>query len=119
MPGQGAGLGLGDAAVRLLGKLEDIALGLVARKSGDSFRVGIFLGFASESARTPHGVKVQMGGRNRIDPRGGGIERLAARTGLGGAGCTIRSIFFFRRTTVKTSEAETRNTMLPSGCRVA
>ena len=54
--------------------------GLLAKKSGKTFRVGIFLDFASSSTRTPHGADVQMSGRDRIDSRWGGIERLAART---------------------------------------
>jgi len=38
--------------------------------------------FVSSSARTegPHGAYVQMGGRNRIDPRQAKIERLTMRT---------------------------------------
>ena len=46
-------------------------------KGGSTIRVGIFLDFASLSTRTPHGAYVQAGGRNRLDPHWGGIERLA------------------------------------------
>ena len=41
------------------------------KKSGNIFRVGIFLDSVWPPARTPH---------DRIDPHGGEIERLAART---------------------------------------
>ena len=42
---------------------------LIMKKSGNVFRVvGMFLGFVSPPARTPHGAYVQMRGRNRIDP---------------------------------------------------
>ena len=53
---------------------------LLTKTSGKFFRVGIFLDLASSSARTPHGLYVQMSGRNRIDPRWGGIERLTTHT---------------------------------------
>ena len=52
---------------------------LFTTKSDKIFRVGIFLDSASASTRTPHGVYVQMGGQNRIDPNWGEIERLRAR----------------------------------------
>ena len=54
--------------------------GLVKKKGGSISRVGIFLDFASSSARTPHEAYVQVSGRSRVDPHGGGIERLGART---------------------------------------
>ena len=52
--------------------------GLVTEKSGNIFRVGVFLDFASSSARTMHlyGAYVQMSKRNRIGPHQGAIERL-------------------------------------------
>ena len=51
---------------------------------------------------TPHGAHVQMGGRNRIDPHRGGIERLATRTrGLRTRRSTRASrVFFFTRWSV-------------------
>ena len=58
---------------------------LLTKKSGDTFRVGIFLDFVGRSgtARTegPHGGASYVRGakRNRIDPHWGGIERLATR----------------------------------------
>ena len=58
--------------------------GLLAKKSGNVFRVGIFLDFASSSTRAPHvcvcGAYVQMSGGNRIDLNGGEVERLGTRT---------------------------------------
>ena len=44
------------------------AIVLITQKSGNIFRVGISLDFASSSTRTPHGACVQMSGRHRIDP---------------------------------------------------
>ena len=43
------------------------------KKSGNISRVGLYLDFVSSPARAEgsHGVYVQMGGRNRIDPRWG------------------------------------------------
>ena len=57
----------------------------IAKQSGNVFRVGIFLDFAGSSTRTggPHGAYVQMSGRNRIDPHGGGIERLVTDVAVG------------------------------------
>ena len=48
------------------------------------FRVGIFLDFVWLTTRLPHGAYVRRARRNRIDPPGGGIERLGARTGRRG-----------------------------------
>ena len=61
---------------------------MLTGESGRLFRVGGFLDFASSSTRTmhPRGAYVQMGGRNRIDPRWGEIERLAVRTPFGMSG---------------------------------
>ena len=55
---------------------------LLTKRSRKIFRVGIFFDFASSPTRTmhPHGAYVQMGGRNRIAPHLGGIERLTTRT---------------------------------------
>ena len=53
---------------------------LLTEQSGNTFRVGISLDFASSSTRTPHGAYVQMSGRNRIDPHWGEAERLAMCT---------------------------------------
>ena len=52
---------------------------LLADKTGKKIQVGIFLDFASSTARTPHEAYVQISGRNRIDPHWGEIERLARR----------------------------------------
>ena len=59
--------------------------GLSTEKSGKIlrvgiFRVGIFLDFVWRTTRTPHGAYVRGARRNRIDPHGGGIERLTTRT---------------------------------------
>ena len=53
-----------------------------SRTSGNIFRVGIFLDFVWLTTRTegPHGAYVRRARRNRIDPHGGEIERLATRT---------------------------------------
>ena len=53
---------------------------LLAKMSGKSFRVGIFLDFVWLTTRTPHGAYVRRARRNRIGPHGGEIERLVART---------------------------------------
>ena len=53
---------------------------LRTEKSGKKFRVGIFLDFVWLTTRTPHGAYVRGARRNRIDPHGGKIERLAALT---------------------------------------
>ena len=55
---------------------------LVPKKSGNIFRVGMFLDFVWLTTRTmhPHGAYVRGARRNRIDPHGGVIERLATRT---------------------------------------
>jgi len=54
------------------------------KKSGNVFRVGIFLDFVWLTTRTMHPhvgpQHVRGARRNRIVPHGGGIERLAART---------------------------------------
>ena len=52
------------------------------KKSGKTFRVGIFLDFVWLTTRTmhPHGACVRRARRNRIDPHRGGIERLGPRT---------------------------------------
>ena len=60
---------------------------LLAKKSGKIFRVGIFLDFVWLTTRAPHGAYVRRARRNRIDPHGGGIERLATRTH------TLRALF--------------------------
>ena len=49
-------------------------------QSGKEFRVGIFLDFASSSARAHHGACVRGAERSRIDPHWVGIERLWTRT---------------------------------------
>ena len=54
--------------------------GLFTKKSGNIFRVGIFLDFVYLTTRTPHGAYVRRARRNRIDPHGGGIERIGRRT---------------------------------------
>ena len=54
--------------------------GLLAKKSGKIFRVGIFLDFVWLTTRTPHGAYVRSARRNRIDRHRGGIERLETRT---------------------------------------
>ena len=41
----------------------------VSKKSGDVFRVGIFLDFVRLTTHTPHGAHVRRAKRNRIDPR--------------------------------------------------
>ena len=51
----------------------------LAKKSGNIFRVGLFLDFVWLTTRTPHGAYVRRARRNRIDPHGGEIERLAGR----------------------------------------
>ena len=51
---------------------------------GTIFRVGLFLDFVWLTTRTPHGAYVRGARRNRIDPRGGGIERIGTRTRGGG-----------------------------------
>ena len=59
------------------------------KKSGHTFRVGIFLDFVRVTTRTmhPHEAYVRGATRNRIDPHGGGIERLAARTRWSSVSC--------------------------------
>ena len=49
----------------------------LAKKTGKTFRVGIFLDFVWLTTRTPHGAYVRRARRNRIDRHGGEIERLA------------------------------------------
>ena len=59
--------------------LADIYLGAtyaITKRSGNMFRVGIFLDFVWLTTRTPHGEYVWRARRNRIDPHGGVIERL-------------------------------------------
>ena len=58
----------------------------VTKKSGNIFRVGIFLDFVWLTIRTmhPHGASVRRARRNRIDPHGGEIERLAAGSTVAG-----------------------------------
>ena len=53
--------------------------GTLTKKSGNIFRVGIFLDFVWLTTRTmhPHGAYVRRARRNRIDRHGGVIERLA------------------------------------------
>ena len=51
-----------------------------AKKSGNIFRVGIFLDFVWLTTRTPHRAYVRRARRNRIDRHGGGIERLTGGT---------------------------------------
>ena len=46
------------------------------KKSGNMFRVGIFLDFVWLTTRTPHGAYARRARRNRVDPHGGEIERL-------------------------------------------
>ena len=53
---------------------------LFAKKSGNIFRVGIFLDFVWLTTRTPHGAYVRRARRNRVDHHGGEIERLTTRT---------------------------------------
>ena len=55
---------------------------LPAEKSGNIFRVGIFLDFVRRSGttRTPRGAYVRRAKRNRIVRHRGEIERLTART---------------------------------------
>ena len=43
----------------------------LTRKSGNMFRVGIFLDFVWLTTRTPHGAYVRRARRNRIDRHGG------------------------------------------------
>ena len=54
-----------------------------SEKSGNIFRVGIFLDFVWLTTRTPHGAYARRARRNRIDPHGGEIERLGTRTRRG------------------------------------
>ena len=49
---------------------------MITKKSGNIFRVGIFLDFVWLTTRTPHGAYVRRARRNRIDRHGGEIERL-------------------------------------------
>ena len=53
-------------------------LGPFTKKSGNIFRVGIFLDFVRLTTRTmhPHGVYVRGAKRNRVDRHRGVIERL-------------------------------------------
>ena len=69
--GLNAALGGGDG---------DWPTDLLSKKSGNIFRVGIFLDFVRLTTRTPHGAYVRGARRNRIDRHGGEIERLATRT---------------------------------------
>ena len=50
---------------------------IITKKSGDIFRVGIFLDFVRLATRTmhPHGAYVRGAKRNRIDRHWGGVER--------------------------------------------
>ena len=50
---------------------------LVTLKSGNVFRVGIFLGFVRLTTRTPHGAYLWSTKQNRIDPHWGEIEQPA------------------------------------------
>ena len=89
--------GMGSEPALPLPELEgDGGDGLLAKKSGKIFRVGIFLDFVWLTTRTPHGAYARRARRNRIDPHGGGMERLTTRTWRGvaagsGASCTPRS----------------------------
>ena len=56
--------------------------GTLTKKSGNFFRVGIFLDFVWLTTRTPHGAYVRRARRNRIDHHGGEIERLALQDTL-------------------------------------
>ena len=67
----------GLAEPRALALPELLEQGLLAKKSGKMFRVGIFLDFVWLTTRTPHGAYVRRARRNRIDHHGGEIERLA------------------------------------------
>ena len=73
--------------VELNGPLPRTAL--LAKKSGNIFRVGIFLDFVWLATRTmhPHGAYVRRARRNRIDRRGGEIERLGTRTSSQSSTC--------------------------------
>ena len=53
---------------------------LLTNKSGNIFRVGIFLDFVWLTTRTHHGAYARGARRNRIDRHGGGIERLVTPT---------------------------------------
>ena len=53
---------------------------LLTKKSGNVFRVGIFLDFVRLTTRTPHGACVRRARRNRFDRYWGEIERLTTRT---------------------------------------
>ena len=55
---------------------------LLTQKSGNIFRVGIFLDFVRLATRTPRGAHVRRAKRNRVDPNWGGIERLWRRNTL-------------------------------------
>jgi len=48
----------------------------ITKKSGNIFRVGVFLDFVWLTTRTPHGAYVRRARRNRIYRHGGEIERL-------------------------------------------
>ena len=65
-------LALGERERELLpGEGHGAVPALLAGESGHFFRVGIFLGFASSSTRTPHAGPqyAQVSGRNRTGPQ--------------------------------------------------
>ena len=74
-------LGGSDAVARGMVDISDVQCTIcqlvTAKKSGNIFRVGIFLDFVWLTTRTPRGAYARRARRNRIDRHGGGIERLA------------------------------------------
>ena len=64
-----------ETAQWMYGRME--MRGMLTKKSGKCFRVGIFLDFVWLTTRTPHGAYVRRARRNRIDRHRGEIERLA------------------------------------------
>ena len=57
-------------------------------RRGNIVRVGVFLDFVSPTTRAPHGVHVRGAERNRVDPHGGGIERVPLRCRTGSRSAT-------------------------------
>ena len=93
-------VGVGVSA--LLGGVE-LGANLITKKSGNIFRVGIFLDFVRLTTRTPHGGAsyVRRARLNRIDPHRGGIERLTTpttRTRAASASCSSTGPRPWRRT---------------------
>ena len=68
---------------------------LITEKSGNVFRVGIFLDFVRQSGTTraegPHGAYVRRATRSRVDPHRGEVERPTTHTICGSNRSPLRT----------------------------